>query len=112
MQVLAVLMAVDYISGVFCAIKDKSLSSQIGFVGILRKLMMFGVVLAAAQVDRLLGQGAICRSAAIMFYAANEGISVLENTGRLGLPWPEKLMDVLAQLKGDKASVGSDAGKK
>lgn len=99
MQVLVVCMAVDYATGVINAIREKKLSSKVGFVGILRKLTIFGVVILAAQIDAALGLDAICRTAAIAFYTANEGVSVLENAAAMGLPIPQKLIDILGQLK-------------
>ena len=110
MKVLVVCMCVDYATGVIKAIKEKRLSSQIGFVGILRKVTIFGVVLVAAQIDAAMGLQAVCRTAAIAFYTANEGISVLENAAALGLPVPQRLVDALGQLKddGDKGKDSAD----
>ena len=99
MRVLVICMAVDYITGVINAIREKQLSSKVGWVGILRKLTIFGVVILAAQIDVALGLQAICRTAAIAFYTANEGISVLENAAAIGLPIPQKMVDILGQLK-------------
>ena len=109
MKVLVVCMAVDYVTGVISAIKERRLSSKVGFVGILRKLTVFAVVVVAAQIDEALGLDAICRTAAVAFYTANEGISVLENAAAIGLPVPQKLVDLLGQLKngGSKDSVNS-----
>jgi toxin secretion/phage lysis holin len=100
MKVLVVCMAVDYATGLLNAIKDKTLSSKIGFIGLLRKITIFGVVVIAAQVDAALGMDAVCRTAAITFYTANECVSVLENAASVGLPVPQKLVDTLGQLKG------------
>ena len=99
MKVLVVCMCVDYATGVIKAIKEKRLSSQIGFVGILRKVTIFGVVVVASQIDAAMGLNAVCRTAAIAFYTANEAISVLENASVIGLGLPPKLVDVLGQLK-------------
>jgi len=99
MRVLVICMAVDYVTGVINAIKERELSSKVGWVGILRKLTIFGVVILAAQIDVALGLQAICRTAAIAFYTANEGISVLENAAAIGLPIPQKLIDILGHLK-------------
>ena len=105
MRVLVICMAVDYITGVINAIKEKTLSSKVGWVGILRKLTIFGVVIVAAQIDIAMGLNAVCRTAAIAFYTANEAISMLENASAIGLGLPPKLVDVLGQLKagGEKA---------
>ncbi len=99
MKALVICMVVDYVTGVANAIKEKRLSSQIGFVGILRKLTIFGVIIVAAQIDLALGLDAICRTAAVAFYTANEAISVTENATAIGLPLPKRLADALGQLK-------------
>ena len=99
MRVLVICMAVDYVTGVINAIKEKTLSSKVGWVGILRKLTIFGVVIVAAQIDIAMGLNAVCRTAAIAFYTANEAISMLENASAIGLGLPPKLVDVLGQLK-------------
>jgi toxin secretion/phage lysis holin len=110
MKVLVTCMVVDYITGIWNAIKEKKLSSKVGFIGILRKLTIFGVVIVAAQVDVALNLQAVCRTAAVAFYAANEGISVLENAAAIGLPVPQKLVDMLGQLKdgGEKEKNAND----
>ncbi len=110
MKALVICMVVDYVTGVANAIKEKRLSSQIGFVGILRKLTIFGVVIVAAQIDQALGLDAVCRMAAVAFYTANEAISVTENAAAIGLPIPKRLVDALGQLKdgGGKAKDAND----
>ena len=92
-------MALDYITGVLSAIKEKKLSSSVGFWGLLRKGVIFLVVMLAAQLDAALGQEAVCRTAAILFYIANEAVSMTENAAKLGVPVPGKILDVLEQLK-------------
>jgi len=95
----------DYITGVMCAIVNKELSSEIGFKGIFKKIMIFILVGIAHLLDvHVLGNGSIMRTAVIFFYLSNEGVSLLENAAHLGLPIPEKLKDVLEQLhdNGDK----------
>ena len=99
MKVLTVCMALDYITGVLSAIKEKKLSSSVGFWGLLRKGVIFLVVMLAAQLDAALGQEAVCRTAAILFYIANEAVSMTENAAKLGVPVPVKILDVLEQLK-------------
>ena len=103
MKVLTVCMALDYITGVLSAIKEKKLSSSVGFWGLLRKGVIFLVVMLAAQLDAALGQEAVCRTAAILFYIANEAVSMTENAAKLGVPVPGKILDVLEQLKKDDA---------
>lgn len=92
-------MALDYCSGVIIAIREKKLSSAVGFAGLARKLMVFLIVMVAGGLDALTGQTAVCRNAAVAFYFVNEAVSLLENAGRLGLPVPKKILDVLEQLK-------------
>jgi len=90
---------VDYITGVMCAIADKKLSSEVGFKGICRKVLIFALVGVANVLDvNVIGTGSILRTAIIFFYISNEGISLLENAGHLGLPIPDKLKSILEQL--------------
>lgn len=96
---LIVFMVVDYITGVMCAINDKKLSSSVGFKGICRKVLILMLVGIANLLDvTIIGTGAVLRTAVIFFYLSNEGVSLLENAGHLGLPIPEKLKEILAQL--------------
>lgn len=96
---LIVFMAVDYITGVMCAIVDKKLSSAVGFKGICRKVLILMLVGIANLLDvQVIGTGSVLRTAVIFFYLSNEGVSLLENAAHLGLPIPEKLKAVLAQL--------------
>ena len=96
---LIVFMVIDYITGIFCAIEDKKLSSQIGFKGIVKKVIGLMLVGMAAMLDYyVIKEGAVIRTAVIFFQISNEGISVLENAGHLGLPIPAKLKNVLEQL--------------
>ena len=98
---LIVFMVLDYITGVMCAIVDKQLSSEVGFKGICRKVLILMLVGVANLVDlHVVGTGSALRSAVICFYLTNEGLSLLENAGHIGLPIPEKLKDTLAQLHG------------
>lgn len=96
---LIVFMAVDYITGVMCAVSDKKLSSAVGFKGIFRKVLILMLVGIANLLDmQVIGTGAVLRTAVIFFYLSNEGVSLLENAAYLGLPIPEKLKEILAQL--------------
>lgn len=90
---------IDYITGVMCAIADKRLSSAVGFKGICRKVLIFMLVGLANLIDvDVIKSGSIVRTAVLFFYISNEGVSLLENAGHLGLPIPGKLKDVLEQL--------------
>lgn len=105
---LVVFAVVDYITGVMCAISDKKLSSEVGFRGICRKVLIFFLVGVANILDvQVIGTGSILRTAIIFFYLSNEGVSLLENAAHLGLPIPKKLKDVLAQLH-DRAEEGGE----
>jgi toxin secretion/phage lysis holin len=89
----------DYATGVMRAILDKRLSSAIGARGIFKKVVIFIMVAVGHTLDtRLLGSGSAIRTAILYFFIANEGISLLENAAAIGLPVPQKLKDVLAQL--------------
>ena len=89
----------DYITGVMCAIADKNLSSEVGFKGICKKVLIFVMVGIGHIMDTyLIGNGEVLRTAVIFFYCSNEGVSMLENAGHLGLPIPAKLQDILEQL--------------
>ena len=96
---LIAFVVIDYITGVMCAITDRKLSSAVGFKGIFRKVLIFLLVGIANIIDaQVIGTGAVLRTAVIFFYISNEGVSLLENAGHIGLPIPEKLKEVLAQL--------------
>ena len=96
---LIVFVALDYVTGVMCAIVDKKLSSAVGFKGIFKKVLIFILVGVGNIIDvQVLGQAGVLRTAVIFFYLSNEGVSLLENAGHLGLPIPAKLKAVLEQL--------------
>lgn len=97
---LVVFVVIDYITGVMCAISDKTLSSEVGFKGICRKVLIFFLVGIANILDvNIIGSGSVLRMAVIFFYISNEGVSLLENAARLGLPIPRKIRMVLEQLQ-------------
>ena len=105
---LLLFVVADYITGIMCAISDKKLSSEVGFKGICRKVLIFMLVGIANVLDvQVIGNGSILRTAVIFFYLSNEGISLLENVAHLGLPIPEKLKKVLEQLH-ERSEDGSD----
>ncbi len=96
---LIIFVVADYITGVMCAVVDRTLSSIVGFRGIFKKILIFILVGIGHSIDvNLIGDGSVLRTAVIFFYCSNEGISMLENASRLGLPIPSKLKAVLAQL--------------
>lgn len=117
LRVLVTLMAADYITGLLVAVMGKSakteyggLSSKVGAMGLARKGLMLMVVLLAALMDSVMGTGgAMCRDAACWFYIANEGISILENVGLAGAPYPAKLKELLGQKQREENQHGVDA---
>ena len=110
MIALIVLMTLDYVSGVMCAIIDKKLSSAVGFKGICKKVFILMLVGVAHIIDlHVVGTGSALRGAVICFYMSNEGLSLLENAAHIGLPIPDKLRDILTQLH-DKERNTTDQG--
>lgn len=96
---LLIFVVTDYISGVICAIAEHTLSSSVGFKGIAKKILLFGIVAVTHILDERLGLKDALMTATIFFYLANEGLSIVENGIRLGLPMPNKIKSVLVQLK-------------
>ncbi|MDD4432075.1 MAG: phage holin family protein [Parabacteroides sp.] len=104
---LLAFVVIDYLTGVLAAIYERKLSSEVGFKGIAKKVVIFCLVALGNIIDvQIIGEGSVIRTAIIFFYISNEGISIVENAGRLGLPVPQKLKDVLEQLKTDKTEGG------
>ncbi len=98
---LIIFMILDYITGLMCAVIDKKLSSAVGFRGICKKVLILMLVGLANVIDmHVVGTGSALRGAVIAFYLSNEGLSLLENAAHIGLPIPEKMKEVLAQLHG------------
>ena len=100
LKVLIAFAIIDYISGVIAAIIKNELNSAVGFRGIFKKVCIFLVVAVAHMIGQALEMPSV-RSLACGYYIANEGISILENTGKAGLPIPDKLKQILEQLKND-----------
>ena len=108
---LIAFVVIDYITGVMCAIINRELSSAVGFKGIFRKVLIFLLVGIANIIDvQVIGTVAVLRTAVIFFYISNEGVSLLENAGHLGLPIPEKIKTVLEQLH-DRAENGKEGNE-
>ena len=106
---LIAFMILDYLTGIISAYIAKKLSSEVGFRGIARKVFILILVAVGHIIDtHVLGDGTVCRSAVVGFYLANEGLSILENAGKIGLPLPEKLLDVLEQLRKDDKNAKID----
>ncbi len=99
LMILVTVMALDYITGITRGYVNKQLSSEYGFRGLAKKLTIFYVLILAVLIDRLIGQGWVFRTLVCMWYASNEGMSILENASAIGIPVPEQLVDALEQLK-------------
>lgn len=104
LKTIVFLAIVDYITGVIKGIYTRTLSSEVGFKGLLKKIVMFIVISVAFVIQQLMGDAIPLREVVIMFYIANEGLSLLENAA-VFVPIPDKLKDVLLQLR-DKDSEG------
>lgn len=101
LQILITVIVLDYVTGVFKAIYNKKINSSVGLKGIIKKLGYLIVVAVAVILDKIAGNTGAIRTLVIYFFVANEGISILENWGGMGLPMPQKIFDVLEQLKND-----------
>ena len=113
MIALIIFMVLDYITGLMCAVIDKKLSSAVGFKGICKKVLILMLVGVANILDvHVIGTGSALRGAVVCFYLSNESLSLVENAAHIGLPVPERLKDVLAQLhnREDKGNT-TDPGK-
>jgi toxin secretion/phage lysis holin len=102
MYALLTLIIIDYVTGVVSAIVNRTLSSNVGFKGILKKVSILTIVSLAQLIDTtMLSDSGVLRSSVIAFYIVNESISILENSSKFGIPLPKKLKQVLAQLRED-----------
>lgn len=99
LKCLIIVMACDYFTGVASAIYNRKLSSKIGFNGILKKACYLCVIDLAVVLDMLLGKSGLIRTLVIYFFVSNDGISILENVGKLGIPLPAPIKECLDQLK-------------
>ncbi len=107
MYALITFVVIDYITGLMVAVLERKLSSEVGFRGIFKKVLIFVFVGIGNIVDvHLIKNGSAIRTAVIFFYISNEGISIIENSAKVGLPIPQKLKDVLKQLNKEENSNG------
>ena len=109
LKTLLIFMLLDYITGICKAIVNKKINSIIGIKGIIKKVGYLIIVALSVQLDNITGGTGALRTLVIYFFVANEGISVLENWGSIGLPLPNKIMETLEQLK--KENGGDNNGK-
>lgn len=101
---LIAFVVIDYLTGIMVAVLERKLSSEVGFRGIFKKVLIFSLVAVGYIIDsHLIQTGSAIRTAVIFFYLSNEGISILENTAKIGLPIPEKLKAILVQLNKEDA---------
>lgn len=101
LQLLISVIVLDYITGLFKAIYNKKINSSVGLKGIIKKIGYLIIVAVSVILDKIAGNSGAIRTLVIYFFVANEGISILENWGAMGLPLPQKIFDVLEQLKND-----------
>lgn len=101
LQTLLIVIVLDYITGICKAVYHKKINSSVGLKGIMKKVGYLIIVAVAVILDRIAGNTGAIRTLVIYFFVANEGISILENWGGMGLPLPQKLTDTLEQLKND-----------
>lgn len=98
---LFAVIVIDYVTGIVKAMIQHKLSSSVGFKGILKKVLILLIVALAHLIDNCVGSGETWRNIAIVFYIANEGISILENAVDCGLPVPKKLKEILETMEKD-----------
>ena len=104
---LVAFVVIDYITGLMAAVVEKKLSSGIGFRGIFKKVLIFALVGIGHTIDfYLIEKGSAVRTAVIFFYLSNEGLSIIENASKVGLPIPEKLKTVLTELRREDGKNG------
>lgn len=102
LEILLIFMVLDYLTGMASAVKHKALKSSVGYEGLLKKGTVFLMVILAAQLDRIVGNGVgLFRTMTAMFFTANEGLSVLENVGELGVKLPRFISRTLEKLRDD-----------
>lgn len=107
MYALITFVVIDYVTGLMVAVLERKLSSEVGFRGIFKKVLIFVMVGIGNIVDvHLIKNGSAIRTAVIFFYVSNEGISIIENSAKVGLPIPQKLKDILEQLNKEEKSNG------
>ena len=109
MIALLAFIAIDYITGLMVGISTKSLNSAVGFKGLAKKVFILLLVLIANVLDiHVMGGAGVVRGLVIAFYMANEGLSILENAGKLGVPYPQRLREMLEQLKQKEVKIDSN----
>lgn len=109
LEILLIFIIMDYITGVGAAFKTKTLKSSVGFEGLMKKGAIFLIVILAAQLDRITGNTAgVFRTATAFFFIANEGLSIVENVGEMGVKLPGFIAGALTKLKDENEGAESD----
>lgn len=101
LKILLVIMALDYVTGVIKAVYTKTVSSETGFSGLMKKVTVLAIIVLSNMVQILIADKAPVRETVIMFYIANEGISILENVAAVSTKMPPAVKNILLQLRGD-----------
>lgn len=96
---IIIFMILDYVSGMSASWLTKSWSSEIGYKGLLKKGMIIVMIIMSVRLDNILGDEMLFRNVVTFFYISNEGISIIENCVKLGLPIPAKIKNALEQIK-------------
>lgn len=98
LKTIVLLAVADYFTGLIKGIYNKELSSEVGYKGLLKKILMFIVIAVAYEIQKFLNHAVALREIVITFYVCNEAISLLENAAEF-IPIPDKLKEVLIQLR-------------
>ena len=110
LEILLIFIIMDYITGVAAAFKTKTLKSSVGFEGLMKKGAVFLIVILAAQLDRITGNAAgVFRTSTAFFFIANEGLSVIENVGEMGVKLPGFITGALTKLRDENGDIEKDA---
>jgi toxin secretion/phage lysis holin len=112
LEILLIFIALDYLTGLGAAMKTKTLKASIGFEGLMKKATIFLVVILAAQLDRITGNTAgVFRTATAFFFISNEGLSILENVGEMGVKLPTFIAGALTKLRDDNDKTDASNGE-
>ena len=109
LEILLIFIIMDYVTGVAAAFKTKTLKSSVGFEGLMKKGAIFLIVILAAQLDRITGNAAgVFRTSTAFFFIANDGLSIVENVGEMGVKLPGFLTKALTKLRDENEAAGDE----
>lgn len=109
LQILLIVIGLDYLTGVACAFKNKTISSSIGYKGLVKKATIFIIVILAAQMDRMVGiENHLFRNCTAFFFTVNDALSIMENAGKMGMKLPAFLKSALVKLQQQTEIKGND----